>query len=158
MMTALRIDSNNFKKVEKKLAKIRTNKANLLISPIDACETQLLLSYNNIPIESFSTAMNKVHQLKVITDLEYKVCTEYIIDLLNISKDLHEFNKYFDIFYLITRDSPYLPMDIFNFIKRTKFYVITGRYSISEYSIRLKEKLMKGYELSDLVTHLMDVE
>ncbi len=155
-MTAIKIDSNNYKKVEKKLEQIRKNKANLLVSPIEACRAQLILAYNNIPISSFSTAMNRIEQLKVITGLEYKICTNFVIDLLNLSKEILIFNQCFDKFFILIRDSPYVPNEMFVFIKRTKYYVLSGDYTLDEYLKKLKDKLIKGFNLDELERTLMD--
>lgn len=146
--TALRINMTNYKEVTKRLELIRKNCK--LIDPVEACSVQLLLAYYNIPMEVFPDAMEKIQELEVITDLNYKICTIFIIDIWQMAKNIPAFLLYFNCLFQFLIEASFPPEDVFNLVKSTKYNVISGKYAFTDYIKTMREKMNNTSSIEDI--------
>jgi hypothetical protein len=123
--TALRIDTENYESVMKTL-ELQSSASDLeMLGPIQRAETQLVLAYNNISLDSMADALKAVEQIHTATGVEHRKAAVFVADIVAITKEEQNLGPTIEDVYSILQTVPLPPEEVFDSIKRTKYLVLT---------------------------------
>jgi hypothetical protein len=153
---ALYIDIAHSTEIEKQLSEISKSISNNGLGPKDRADAIKMMAFRKIPIETMKYMLEAIQMLKVITGLNPKIITSYLIDWIKVldiapSPDYeNQISKILDFY----RAAPVSHEEFILAFTNTKRLVTSGKIDPASYLLYLRQGLEEGLSPQEIYSFI----
>ena len=157
---ALYIDSSRSKEIEKQLSEISKSISNHGLGPKERADAIKMMALRKIPIEAMKYMLEAIQMLAIITGLNPKLITSYLIDwtrVLGITP-LPDYENQISKILDFYRAAPVSHEEFILAFTNTKRLVTSGKIDPTSYLLYLRQGLEKGLssqEINDFIEEMI---
>jgi hypothetical protein len=153
---ALYIDIAHSTEIEKQLSEISKSISNNGLGPKDRADAIKMMAFRKLPIETMKYMLEAIQMLKVITGLNPKIITSYLIDWIKVldiapSPDYeNQISKILDFY----RAAPISHEEFILAFTNTKRLVTSGKIDPASYLLYLRQGLEEGLSPQEIYSFI----
>jgi len=146
-------------KIRKQLESIgNKGTPNNQLKPVQRAEVIRLLVFRKIPIDSLEEALRVIEMVSVVTKVDPKTTTLFIVAVLKILevRSTSEYSKLLDQIMGYIRESAVTPEDYIRACELSRSLALSGRVPVERYFELVKHFLEMGYAPDDVSNAIID--